>query len=313
MLGARGFGPGSLRFRPRLDVGPAVGGSCHRARRHARKLRVAALRPGATRRPPGRGALGPTRHDRPGWAHSPAGSRGDPSALAGRGPWRAHCSLQRRPTSVRSGPPPLRSEGSARSVRDGVHADDLGVLAGLVADNWRAGVDRDWSARAGTLDWSCTETADHAVDSALAPGVLPGAPQGRTAIRPAEPFTLGPDARPLDLVEAVETAARVLTGVVAARRSGGAGGHLAAARRSRRDRPRTSCPVARSSWPCTPTTWRLGLDLPFDATRRARASDSGRTRSSGRMWSSPGWTPLTMDGDPWLDLLRSSGRSADGE
>lgn len=47
--------------------------------------------------------------------------------------------------------------------------DDLGTLASLVADAWRSGADRDWSARAGDLEWSCTRTADHAIDTVLAP------------------------------------------------------------------------------------------------------------------------------------------------
>jgi hypothetical protein len=47
--------------------------------------------------------------------------------------------------------------------------DDLHELSALVATAWRARVDLDWSAPAGTLEWSCTRTADHAVDTLFAP------------------------------------------------------------------------------------------------------------------------------------------------
>src|SRR5687768_18571488 len=38
---------------------------------------------------------------------------------------------------------------------------DLAALTEVVADAWRLGADRDWSVPAGTLEWSCTHTADH--------------------------------------------------------------------------------------------------------------------------------------------------------
>ena len=46
--------------------------------------------------------------------------------------------------------------------------EDLDAVTECVAGAWRAGADRDWSARAGTLDWSCARTADHALDAVLA-------------------------------------------------------------------------------------------------------------------------------------------------
>jgi hypothetical protein len=47
--------------------------------------------------------------------------------------------------------------------------DDLYTLTELVAAAWTAGADRDWSVPAGTVEWSCTKTADHAVDCVYAP------------------------------------------------------------------------------------------------------------------------------------------------
>ena len=46
---------------------------------------------------------------------------------------------------------------------------DLAALTEVVAEAWHLGADRDWSVPAGTLEWSCTHTADHAVDTLLAP------------------------------------------------------------------------------------------------------------------------------------------------
>ena len=52
-------------------------------------------------------------------------------------------------------------------------ADDLEELSALVGDAWTSAADRDWSAQAGTVEWSCTATADHAVDCVYTAGVLP--------------------------------------------------------------------------------------------------------------------------------------------
>ncbi len=43
-------------------------------------------------------------------------------------------------------------------------AEDLRALGDYVIERWTAGIDRDWSAPAGTLEWSCGYTADHVVD-----------------------------------------------------------------------------------------------------------------------------------------------------
>ena len=54
---------------------------------------------------------------------------------------------------------------------------DLDRLAEAAVAAWTAGLDRDWSARAGTLEWSCARTADHTVDAVLAVGAVPRLPQ----------------------------------------------------------------------------------------------------------------------------------------
>ena len=98
----------------------------------------------------------------------------------------------------------------------GFTAGDLEELAGAGCRQLEVGGRSGLvGARRGRSTCPALQTADHAVDCTLAPAFflasrkLDGYPAG-------EPFTLGPDARRLDLAEAVETAARVLTGVVAA-------------------------------------------------------------------------------------------------
>ena len=48
-------------------------------------------------------------------------------------------------------------------------AADLFALSDLVADAWSSASRLNWCTRAGTLDWTCIHTADHAVDCVYAP------------------------------------------------------------------------------------------------------------------------------------------------
>ena len=93
--------------------------------------------------------------------------------------------------------------------------DDLHELSARVATAWRAGADRDWSAPAGTLDWSCTRTADHAVDTVFAPAFFLASRRQDAYPDMGADFSTGPDPRPDQLVQALEVATRVLAAVVA--------------------------------------------------------------------------------------------------
>ena len=96
-------------------------------------------------------------------------------------------------------------------------ADDLDRIADAAVAAWRDGLDRDWSAPAGTLEWSCRRTADHAVDAVLAVALfLASRKQDGYPEWGWGELTMGPDARPDDLVEALGTVARVLSAVVRA-------------------------------------------------------------------------------------------------
>ncbi|MEV0268599.1 hypothetical protein AB0H43_07470 [Hamadaea sp. NPDC050747] len=182
---------------------------------------------------------------------------------------------------------------------------DVEELTGLVVTAWNTGLDRDWSAPAGGLTWSCLQTADHTVDTVLAPAIflasrkLDGYPANGMG-------TPGPDATPAVLIEALATSTRLLAGVV-----------------------RTAEPDARA------VIWRrpqlevrgpadfpprAGLELILHAydvcqglsVRFEPPSDlCARLREHTRdwpMWASPGWSPPTDDPDPWRNLLQASGR-----
>jgi hypothetical protein len=183
--------------------------------------------------------------------------------------------------------------------------EDLDDLTRVVAGAWRSGADRDWSARAGTLEWSCLQTADHAVDTVLAPAFFL-ASRKLDNYPGFEPFTMGSDAAPHELVEGVETAARVLSAVVRTAEPN------ARAIIWRRPRVETRGPadfVPRGALELILHTHDVcsGLDIAF-IPPSALCERLRQHARSWPHWSSPGWTQLSMTGDPWADLLRSSGR-----
>lgn len=183
--------------------------------------------------------------------------------------------------------------------------DDLEELTSVVAGAWRTAVDRDWSIPAGTLDWSCARTADHAVDTVLAPAFflasrkLDGYPE-------FEPITLGPQARAEALVEGLETATRILSAVVRATepsaRAAIWGGPQVEVRGPEDFVPRGALElILHAHDVCT------GVDVPFDPPE-GLCERLRRHTQSWPLWNLPGWTQLAMTGTPWADLLRASGR-----
>jgi hypothetical protein len=188
--------------------------------------------------------------------------------------------------------------------------EDLEGLAGLVAGAWRVGLDRDWSVPAGTLEWTCARTADHTLDTVLAPALFLAS--RRTDDYPAgEPFTLGPDAGPQDLADGVETAARVLAAVVTATPDEVRAIIWRFPRVETRP-PADFVPRGALELALHGHDVCAGLGVPFDPPTGLCERLRAHTREWPH-WSSPGWRPLTMTGDPWDDLLRSSGRSAHRE
>jgi hypothetical protein len=184
---------------------------------------------------------------------------------------------------------------------------DLEVLSALVAVVWRSASNRDWSTTAGTLEWTCTKTADHAVDTVVAPAIF-------LASRKQDGYpelgwkTPWPDARPEQLVEGLEIATRVLVAVI----DGAPPGTRAVIRR----RPEIQTAGPEDFAP------RAGLELILHAHDvcsglavefEPPADICYRLREHTRDWpawglSQPTWTALPTTDDPWGDLLHASGR-----
>jgi hypothetical protein len=184
---------------------------------------------------------------------------------------------------------------------------DLDLLAGVVTASWGSALDRDWSAPAGTLEWSCTRTADHTVDAVLAVAFFLAS--RRTDAYPdwAAPVTLGPDARPDQLVEALATVARVLSGVIAGAEPGATA--IIWRRPAPEARPAADF-AARGALELVlhghDVCAGLGVPLrpPPDACARLRDHTRGWPH-----WGAPGWRPPPATNDPWRDILIGSGRA----
>jgi hypothetical protein len=185
--------------------------------------------------------------------------------------------------------------------------DDLDRLAAAAVAAWRAGLDRDWSARAGTLEWSCRRTADHAVDAVLAVAMFLAA--RRQDGYPAwwGEQSMGPDAGPEDLVEGLASAARLLSAIVDAT--------PADVRAVIWRRPEVEVRGPADFAPrgglelilhAHDVSSGLGVPLvpPADACARLRDHTRGWPH-----WTSPGWCPAPSTDDPWHDLLVGSGRA----
>jgi hypothetical protein len=180
--------------------------------------------------------------------------------------------------------------------------DDLYAVARCVADSWRSGEDRDWTARAGTLEWSCARTANHAIDTLIAPAFFLAS--RRTDRYPDGGWSPGDDATPDRFIDAVEMGARLLGGAVAGadadatallfRRPPTVGAPADFAPRGALELVLHAQDVCRG----------LGVDLqpPREACEHLRQHVEGWP-----FWGSY-WPNLSMTGDPWIDLLTSTGR-----
>ncbi len=192
-----------------------------------------------------------------------------------------------------------------RGVGDGdrFRREDLDELSAYVRERWLAGVTADWDAPAGTLEWTCSQTADHTVDTVFAPAFFL-ASNRQDKYPDIGIYSVGADAGPEQYVEALAVATRVLGAVVA-----------------------DADPAERAiiwQWPeptlAAPVDFlpRGGLELilhghdvcagldveyapPADICRRLR-----RHTLDWPMWLR--WNGLAETDDAWADLLRGSGR-----
>jgi hypothetical protein len=178
--------------------------------------------------------------------------------------------------------------------------EDFDQLSRLVIEAWTSALDRDWSVPAGTLEWSCFDTADHTVDCVFSYALFLASRRQASYPNFTELHAL-PGASPADLVEGLRAVCTMLTAVVTiaepgARaiiwiRNGGATAPAAdfAARGGHEL-------ILHAHDVCT------GLGMPFDPPRDLCQRLWDHTRD----W--PMGPPVGTTADPWSDLLQRSGR-----
>lgn len=183
---------------------------------------------------------------------------------------------------------------------------DLYELSELVATAWTSAADRDWSVPAGTVEWPCTATADHAVDCVYAPAFFLASRRQDAYPDAGGDLTMGDDADPARLVESLQIATRILAAVV----------HDAApdvrAVIFRRPEALTAPPHDFPSRAAMELILHahdvcVGLGVPFEPP----SGLCDRLREHTRPW--PMWdtwsAALGSSDDPWGDLLAASGRA----
>jgi hypothetical protein len=184
--------------------------------------------------------------------------------------------------------------------------DDLYALSELVAAAWTAGADRDWSVPAGTVEWSCTKTADHAVDCVYAPAFFLASRKQDAYPDAGSDLTLGANATPERLVESLHLATRLLAAVV-----NDASPSIRAAIFQGPEVVIASPPdfvprgalelILHAHDVCT------GVRVPFEPPPALCARMREHTRPWPVWWfMGPG---LSQTDDPWGDLLIASGRA----
>lgn len=183
--------------------------------------------------------------------------------------------------------------------------DDLITVTDYVADAWLRGADRDWSANAGTLEWSCQKTADHAFDATLAVGFFLASRRQDRYPDWGELFSVGADATPEQYAEAIAVAGRLVAGV------------------SAHTPPDVQAILMRNPAVVAPPSdfppraaleailhghdvaQGLGVSFAPPADVCARLRDHTK---DWRHWQGGVWPPLEFTDDPWRDLVIGSGR-----
>lgn len=184
---------------------------------------------------------------------------------------------------------------------------DLDTVTAASVAAWRQGADRDWSVPAGTLEWSCTRTADHCVDAVLAVALFLAS--GRQDSYPEWGWgeqLMGPAANPDRLAEALAAVGMVLSGTVAVADPG---------TRSviwLRPVPGTGTPPDFAARGALEMAFHVhdvcaGLGIAFRVPPDVAARLRDHTRGWPQ-WSSPGWSEAATTDDPWSDLLLAANR-----
>ena len=182
---------------------------------------------------------------------------------------------------------------------------DLLTLTDYVADAWTRGGERDWGARAGTLEWSCTKTADHAYDATLAIGMFLASRRQDHYPDLAE-FTAGADPTSEQLIDAIRVAGRLVAGVVAITPND----VIAIIHRnpSKTAPPQDFAPRAALELVLHGHDVAAGLQVEFEPPADVCARLRDHTRD-WRHWQGGAWAPLQFTDDPWGDIVAGSGRA----
>jgi Mycothiol maleylpyruvate isomerase N-terminal domain. len=178
-------------------------------------------------------------------------------------------------------------------------AEDFAAVSTLALDAWRAGLDRDWSVPAGTLKWSCFETADHTINCAFSYAFFL-ASRAQTAYPPFGEVDALPEATPADLVDGLRAMTNLLYAIIVAAPP------ETQAIISRHPTPRTGSPndfAARGAHELILHAYDIscGLGVPFDPPRET----CQRLMDHTAAWP---FGEVVRTDDPWSDLLRRSGR-----
>lgn len=182
--------------------------------------------------------------------------------------------------------------------------EDLLTLTDFVADAWTLGLDRDWSAQAGTLDWSCAVTADHAYDATLAVGMFLASRRQDQYPDLAE-FTVGPDPQPAQFIDAIRVAGRLVAGVAATTPP-----DVTAIihRKPVKVAPPSDFPArAALEMVLHGHDVAAGLQVPYEPPAEECARLRDHTRE-WRHWNGGVWPTLQITDDPWGDIVTASGR-----
>jgi hypothetical protein len=177
--------------------------------------------------------------------------------------------------------------------------DDLKLLSELVIETWQSGLDLDWSFPAGTLEWSCRKTAEHAVDTVFAPAFFL-ASRRQHAYPAFQDLRAAPDATIADLVDGLRATTNMLWAVIVT-----ADPDVRAIIR-RRPAVETAAPqdfAPRGALELIVHTHDIstGLGIPFDPPRDLCSRLFAHTRN----WPQEVIEPTD---DSWSDLLASRGR-----
>src|SRR6188474_805804 len=90
---------------------------------------------------------------------------------------------------------------------------DFESLSEVIIGTWTAAAGLDWSVPAGTLDWSCWKTAEHAVDCVFS-YAFNYASRCQHAYPRFDVLQALPDATPSDLVDGLRAATTLVSAVV---------------------------------------------------------------------------------------------------